>query len=129
MLERAAFSGTGETIDVEDIFIGKGNTFLGSTITANNAVCPLDSIASGPEINGGLENPGRCGLAGDEGRWSTMAEVEREHIRRTLDLSNGNRSEAAQLLGMERHQLARKLRKYGLEVSSSKRVRTSKRTA
>jgi DNA-binding NtrC family response regulator len=57
-----------------------------------------------------------------------MAEVEREHIRRTLGFTNGNRSEAAQLLGMERHQLARKVCKYGLEVPA-KRVPASKRTA
>ena len=58
-----------------------------------------------------------------------MAEVECEHIRRTLGLTNGNRSEAAQLLGMERHQLARKMCKYGLEVPATKRVPASKRTA
>ena len=58
-----------------------------------------------------------------------MAEVEREHIRRTLGLTNGNQSEAAQLLGIERHQLARKLRKYGLDVLSPKCVQASNRAA
>ncbi len=39
-----------------------------------------------------------------------LAEVEFDHIRRTLEACQGNRSEAARLLGIGRNTLARKLR-------------------
>jgi Nif-specific regulatory protein len=45
----------------------------------------------------------------------TLAEVERRHILRTLEAAAGNRTRAAQLLGIGRNTLARKLRQYGLE--------------
>jgi len=44
----------------------------------------------------------------------TLAEVEREHIRRALERAGGNRSEAARLLGIHRNTLIRKIRSYGL---------------
>ena len=129
VLERAAFSSQDQAIAVEDVFTGEGEFFSGAAIAPDSSIHPLVSIASGPANDCAAENPKGCCLAAAEGRWSTMAEVEREHIRRTLGLSNGNQSEAAQLLGMERHQLARKLRKYGLNAFSLKRVQASKRTA
>ena len=42
-----------------------------------------------------------------------LAEVEREHIRRTLASCDGNRTEAARLLGIGRNTLARKLKELG----------------
>jgi Nif-specific regulatory protein len=45
----------------------------------------------------------------------TLAEVERRHILRTLEVAEGNRTRAAALLGIGRNTLARKLRQYGLE--------------
>lgn len=41
-----------------------------------------------------------------------LAEVERQHILRTLEYTNGNRAMAAQLLGIDRVSLWRKLRSY-----------------
>jgi transcriptional regulator with GAF, ATPase, and Fis domain len=55
--------------------------------------------------------------------------VEREHIRQTLHRAFYNQCEAARLLGIERHQLARKIRKYGLDVSWVKPTRRPARTA
>lgn len=43
-----------------------------------------------------------------------MSDVEREMIRRTLDKVNGNRKEAAQILGISERTLYRKIRAYGL---------------
>ncbi|MGA2062725.1 MAG: sigma-54 dependent transcriptional regulator [Thermoguttaceae bacterium] len=130
VLERAAFLSRGEVIGAEDVFAPE-EAIAGSQANApQSEFLPLVSPATGlvkrnrpPEY---LRD--RSPAAVDRG-WSTMAEVEREHIRRTLGLTNGNRSEAAQLLGMERHQLARKMCKYGLEVPAAKRVSASKRTA
>lgn len=49
----------------------------------------------------------------------TIEEVEREHILRTLELTGGNKSRAAQILGIERSTLDRKLKKYGLKTPRS----------
>jgi DNA-binding NtrC family response regulator len=46
--------------------------------------------------------------------WPALAEIERQHIRRTLERTRHNRSAAARLLGVDRRRLMRLLRKYGL---------------
>jgi len=58
-----------------------------------------------------------------DGHWLTIAEMEREHIRQTLERAFYNQSQTARLLGIERHQLARKIGKYGLETPRAKRAR------
>ena len=68
-----------------------------------------------PTVADALERFSRC-FASGESDWLTIAEVEREHIRQTLHRAFYNQCEAARLLGIERHQLARKIRKYGLDV-------------
>jgi two-component system NtrC family response regulator/two-component system response regulator HydG len=49
------------------------------------------------------------------GEWAPrpMAEIEREAILRTLDLTGGHRAKAAQLLGIGLRTLQRKLKEYG----------------
>ena len=46
----------------------------------------------------------------------SIEELEKEHILRTLELTQGNKSKASQILGIERSTLDRKLRKYGVKV-------------
>jgi DNA-binding NtrC family response regulator len=46
----------------------------------------------------------------------SLAEVEREHILRVLDALSGNQTDAAQVLGIGRSTLWRKLREYGMEA-------------
>ena len=41
----------------------------------------------------------------------TLEEVELDYIRRTLEFTEGNKSRAAQILGIERTTLDRKIRK------------------
>jgi two-component system response regulator HydG len=47
------------------------------------------------------------------GELPTMEEVERRHIQRVLRAVNGNKSQAAQVLGFDRKTLYRKLERYG----------------
>jgi transcriptional regulator with PAS, ATPase and Fis domain len=47
------------------------------------------------------------------GRLVTLAEVEREHVLAVIAHANGNVSEAARILGIARHTLARRLIEYG----------------
>jgi DNA-binding NtrC family response regulator len=50
-----------------------------------------------------------------EGRLTTLAEVEREHILRVIQATGGHHVEAARILGVGRTTLWRKLREYGVE--------------
>jgi DNA-binding NtrC family response regulator len=60
---------------------------------------------------------------------ATLAEMERELIRRTLDHTGGNRTHSAALLGIGVRTLQRKLHLYGLRVPSTRRRRRSTRRA
>lgn len=48
--------------------------------------------------------------------WPTLAEIEKAHIQRTLKKTFYNQSAAASLLGMDRKQLARRIKKYGMTI-------------
>ncbi|MGZ3429632.1 MAG: sigma-54-dependent Fis family transcriptional regulator, partial [Polyangia bacterium] len=74
-------------------------------------------LCDGAEIGSGqLALPlGRRGAAGEGGafRARPLAEVEREHILKTMASVGDNRSRAAELLGIGRNTLLRKLKDYG----------------
>jgi two-component system response regulator HydG len=61
------------------------------------------------ETIGLIEEPSLSSLAGQP-----LDEVEKLHIARTLDLVDGNREKAAELLGIGERTLYRKIQKYGL---------------
>jgi DNA-binding NtrC family response regulator len=46
--------------------------------------------------------------------WTTLAELEREHLARTLEFTFFNRAAAARLLGISRQALLRKMERYGI---------------
>lgn len=46
----------------------------------------------------------------------SIEEMERKHIIRTLELTAGNKSRAAQILGIERSTLDRKIKKYRIQI-------------
>ncbi len=49
---------------------------------------------------------------------ASLEEAERQHIRRVLTATGGNRSAAARILGIERKTLTRKLRRLGIDLDS-----------
>ena len=51
-----------------------------------------------------------------KGPWPTLAEVERQHIEKTLREAFYNQSAAARLLGVDRKLLSRKIKKYSIEI-------------
>ena len=61
------------------------------------------------------------------GEWATLAVVEREHIRRTLEEAFYNQSQAARMLGVDRKLLARKITKHKIPVPVPRRGRPRKR--
>jgi DNA-binding NtrC family response regulator len=62
-------------------------------------------------------------LAFTADHWPTAAQVEREHIRRTLEFAAYNQSAAARLLDIDRHQLRRRIAEYGIDTSQSREGR------
>jgi DNA-binding NtrC family response regulator len=49
----------------------------------------------------------------------TMSEIEAEHIRHMLELTDGNRTAAAEILGMSRVSLISKIKRYGINIKPS----------
>ena len=56
--------------------------------------------------------------SGDPSELVTMDELERRYILRVLEALNGNKSLAAQTLGLDRKTLYRKLQLYGVAVGA-----------
>jgi DNA-binding NtrC family response regulator len=60
------------------------------------------------------------------GEWATLAVMEREHIRRTLEECFYNQSAAARLLDVDRKLLARKIKRHKIPVPVARRGRPRK---
>ena len=122
-LERAAFSSRGPMIHAADIFADDElHAFPDFPQSMTLPIVPAANLGCGEH------NLGDCCMAVVDGHWRTMEEVEREHIRRTLALSGWNQSGRADSRHGSRHQLARKIRKYGLDAAIPQQ-RESKRAA
>ncbi len=52
------------------------------------------------------------------GEKKSLAEIEAEHIRHILELTGGNRTASAQILGVSRVGLLAKMRRYGIDVKA-----------
>jgi DNA-binding NtrC family response regulator len=63
------------------------------------------------------------------GEWATLAVMEREHIRRTLEECFYNQSAAARLLDVDRKLLARKIKRHKIPVPVARRGRPRKHQA
>jgi DNA-binding NtrC family response regulator len=61
-----------------------------------------------PEIRAPAPEPGRVAVAG------TLADVEKQYIERVLEQTGGHMARAAEVLGIHRNTLRRKLETYGI---------------
>jgi DNA-binding NtrC family response regulator len=52
--------------------------------------------------------------------WTSLEQMEREHILQTLEHTFYNRSAAARLLGVTRQSLLRKMKRHGLDISDKR---------
>lgn len=133
ILERAVFSTNNDLIEADDISVSEGDEVpeQGNLPSGfDTAQTPSRGSVLVALASSHLESASAaCPLASDDSDWLTIAEVEREHICRTLKRALYNQREAARLLGIERHQLARKIRKYGLDISWVKPARPSAKAA
>jgi DNA-binding NtrC family response regulator len=89
-------------------------------------IVPTTSI---PRISDPASDPLGGGSSSKSHRWLTLAEMEEEHIRRTLEETFYNQTAAAELLDVDRKQLARKIKKYGLDMPSRRRGRPTRHRA
>jgi DNA-binding NtrC family response regulator len=97
------------------IILRKGDTLRPSQLLGDqkmSILSPLDSPAQSQTTESTLFL--------DEERLVSMEEMEMKLIRRTLATLSGNRTRAAQSLGISRATLLRKIRAYGLGLPASK---------
>jgi len=94
VIERAVVLARGEEIEVSDLM-------LSNLATAGDT-------GEIPTVGHGYEP-------------TTLAEMERRHIRATLQSTGGNKSRAASILGIERSTLDRKIRRYELDIDLTRR--------
>ena len=77
---------------------------------------PLSSLPA-PSVNGlGSARPASGYEDHDPAEWLTLADLERLHIQKTLCETFYNQSAAARMLGVDRKLLARKIKRYGINV-------------
>jgi DNA-binding NtrC family response regulator len=83
------------------------------------AVCPDDLVRAEHLpgfVQAALDEASRAfELSAPAGSFPALAEVETLHIKRALQLTQGNKTHAARLLGVSRHQLYIRLQRLGLE--------------
>ncbi len=80
-----------------------------------NSITDLQHLSNRVCIGGiGLQKPLNIADAADNPTLQTLAEREEHYVKQVLALSEGNRSKAANILGIDRVSLWRKLKKYGL---------------
>ncbi|HWG52473.1 MAG TPA: sigma 54-interacting transcriptional regulator [Gemmatimonadaceae bacterium] len=92
VIEHAAILSEGDTIDAARLMLQKRMALSGTS-----APGPIREIHIPPE-----------------GR--SLADVEKDAVRFMLEITRGNRSAAARILGISRPTLARKIREYGIVV-------------
>ncbi len=98
-----------------------------SQATASNPAKESDAIDAPPSpIDTGRSAAASWHIAEEAELWPTLAELERDHIHATLIRTFYNQTAAADLLGMDRHQLRRKMQKYGLDAVRPPRGRPPK---
>lgn len=81
-------------------------------VTTSNATLELEDLPEPLRIEAGVPSSPLSSTLEMAGR--TVREVEREHIRQTLALMEGNRAKAADMMGIGERTLYRKIREYGL---------------
>jgi DNA-binding NtrC family response regulator len=79
------------------------NCLARAVVVASSGVIRPEHLAIAPP-----REPATTSLA-------SLNEIEKEHIRRTLEATGGHKARAAEILGVSRPRLNRLLQKYGLE--------------
>ncbi|UCH11029.1 MAG: sigma-54-dependent Fis family transcriptional regulator [Fidelibacterota bacterium] len=95
----------------------KGYTWPGNVRELENLVQSVLVMTSGREIDvNDLPPHMRFSLPGSTSQGKTLAQVETEHIQMVLNSVDGNKTQAAEILGIDRKTLREKLKKVGDET-------------
>ena len=76
-------------------------------------VCNSDSVLLPQDLPEAVMRP-RVNAAPTQNGWKTLQQVEKEHILRVLEAFQGDENLAAEVLGVHRKTIQRKLKEYGL---------------
>lgn len=79
-------------------------------ILAENGIISLNALPAALS----RQSAGNGAVLDPEGPFATLEEMEKRHVRKALEFAGGNRSQAADLLGIGRKTLYRKLKEYDL---------------
>lgn len=115
-LERAVVFNEGEVL-TPTAFEGVFDTDLELDVQARSSanVADATSEATSPKRVAPSPEP-VVEVDEDCEEWPSLADIEKAHIQRTLKKTFYNQSAAASLLGMDRKQLARRIKKYGMKI-------------
>ncbi len=109
VLERAVIYATGGVITVEE---------MSAAVSRNAETTGTTDDAPASELTSDTTTPPA---------WLRLDEIEARHIRKTLQRTYFNQSAAAELLGVSYRTLARKIKRYHIDVSQSRRGRPRQR--
>jgi DNA-binding NtrC family response regulator len=98
VIEGAFTFGSSATIKVEDL-----------------TTLPGDAVAAPIEVEAPTASPAAAQPTSSANSRARFDEMESDLIRRTLEKTGGNKSRAAQLLGISRKRLYSRIERYGLE--------------
>lgn len=109
VLEQAVIEARGAVLHAADLAPllddewGQEGAVCSTELPDNFATPPMLDASAAPEKS-----------SASRGDWTTLAELEREHLARTLEFTFFNRAAAARLLGISRQALLRKMERYGI---------------
>jgi DNA-binding NtrC family response regulator len=94
----------------------RGYSWPGNVRELENLVQRVIVMADGKEIDPpDLPTPMRFSAPRPSVGLRTLSEVEAEHIRFVLDHAGGNKTKAAEILGIDRKTLREKLKRYSID--------------
>ena len=92
--------------------------FPGNVRELENIMERAVTLGTGPRLEPAdlpREVKDSAGPGGGPDRWPSLEDREREYIEEVLGFTGGNKTRAAEILGIDRVSLWRKIKKYGLE--------------
>jgi DNA-binding NtrC family response regulator len=102
VLERAVLAAKGETIGRQAVQLALGAAAMPQSLPRAGAT--VLALYPGDTAEASVE-------------WPTLEQVDREHLRRTLEIVQGNAWAAARLLQLDWLQMQERMRRYGLRVA------------